>query len=136
MCCSVWTVHFFVFVNLPITFTAHVQHAAAIAISTQHFFASFGAFQDVQNSLIRLCNMHVYTHKKPLSGASCGQCRSCKQCSLPSRRGLIWFGNPKLLCCTCYAASPHAALSACRTRERTYPINMKGKANRPKHANT
>jgi hypothetical protein len=41
---AVWTVHFLVFTNTPVPFTAHVQKRATVAISTQHFFASVGAF--------------------------------------------------------------------------------------------
>jgi len=42
---AVWAVHFFVFANTPVTFAAHVQQAASVAISTQHFFASVGTLQ-------------------------------------------------------------------------------------------
>jgi hypothetical protein len=67
MGCSVWTVYFLIFVYAFVTFAAHVQERASVAISTQHFFASFGAFQDARNCLIRLCNMHVYTRASVLA---------------------------------------------------------------------
>ena len=41
MCCSIWAVNFLVFAYVPVALTAHVQHFAAVAISAQHFFASF-----------------------------------------------------------------------------------------------
>jgi hypothetical protein len=43
MRCSVWAIHFLIFVYASVSFTAHVQERAAVAISTQHFFASSGA---------------------------------------------------------------------------------------------
>jgi hypothetical protein len=67
MGCSVWTVNLFVFVNSSITFTAVMKHFTSVAISTQHFIASYRAFQDAQNSLIRICNMRVYTYNSKLT---------------------------------------------------------------------
>jgi hypothetical protein len=49
-----------------------VQERAAVAISTQHFFASFGAFQDARICLIRLCNMRVYTRASDLAAVLVG----------------------------------------------------------------
>jgi hypothetical protein len=133
MCGSIWAVNLFVFAHASVTFAAHMQQCASVAVSTQHFFfASYWGFQNAQISLIRLCNMQVYTHA---NASSCGQYKPCRRSSPPSRGWLFWFGSPGLSCCTSYVTLP-AALSACRTRERTYPMNMKGKANKPKHVNT
>jgi len=39
MCCSIRTIYFFIFVYSSVAFTAHVQHFASVAISTQHIFS-------------------------------------------------------------------------------------------------
>ena len=67
MSCSVWAVNFFVFVDSSIAFTAVMKHFTSVAISTQHFIASYWDFQDAQNSLIRICNMRVYTYNCKLA---------------------------------------------------------------------
>jgi len=47
VCCTIWAIYFLAFVYALVSFTAHVQHLATVAISTQHFFASYGTLQRV-----------------------------------------------------------------------------------------
>jgi hypothetical protein len=134
MCCTIWTVYFLVFVYAPVAFTAHMQHLATVAISTQHFFRLLWDSPTCFFSLISLCNMHVYTSESLIPAFLMQGTCFVRAAVLRAGEGCFGLAIQNDRTVQVHAASPTIALDRGCKRELSGAVNVKGRSNAHKLA--